>query len=128
MSAVKNPAEKKRLAYERDHYNRNGQANKAWRKIKPVKKANARRAFRKTANDLTRVCATDDAAPIAATRKQESIRQQRVSDWGSIGLRDFVEDRKERRESTIRAKKQRKARRNQSIPPFNNKANATGNA
>ena len=35
MSTVKTPTEKKRLAYERDHYNRNGESNKAWRKAKP---------------------------------------------------------------------------------------------
>lgn len=110
MSSVKNPTEKKRLAYERDHYNRNGQSNKAWRKIKPVKKAKARRAFRKAANDLTRVCATDGAAPTAATRKKEGIQQRRVSDWGAIGLRDFVASRRERREAAIGLKKKRKAR------------------
>ena len=128
MSTIKNPAEKKRLAYQRDHYNRNGQSNKAWRKTKPLKKAKARRAFRKTANDLTRVCATDDAAPTAATRKQEGIQQRRVSDWGAIGLRDFVASRQERRESAIGAKQKRKARANQPIPPLNTKTNATGNA
>jgi hypothetical protein len=128
MSRIKDPTEKKRLAYERDHYNRNGQSNKAWRKVKPVKKAKARRAFRKTANDLTRVCATDDAAPAAATRKKEGIQQRRVSDWGAIGLRDFVASRQERRESTIGAKKKRKSRAEQPIPPLNTKANATGNA
>ncbi len=119
MSSVTNPTEKKRLAYERDHYNRNGQSNKAWRKTKPVKKAKARRAYRKTANDLTIVTATDDTAPTAATRKKEGMEQRRVSDWGAIGLRDFVASRQERRESTIGAKQRRKARAKQPIPPLN---------
>jgi len=55
MSSIHTPQEKKRLAYQRDHYNRNGESNKAWRKAKPRKKAKARRAFRKASNDLLRV-------------------------------------------------------------------------
>ncbi len=35
MSSVRNPQEKKQLSYERDHYNRNGESNKSWRKTKP---------------------------------------------------------------------------------------------
>src|SRR5215470_4660868 len=46
MSKVRDPVEKKRLAYARDHYNRGGQHDKGWRKIKPLKKMKARRAFR----------------------------------------------------------------------------------
>ncbi len=89
MSSVKNPIEKKRLAYERDHYNRNGESNKAWRKAKPVKKAKARRAFRKTANDLTRVCTTGDGGPSAAARKKEGIQKRRGADLGGKGIREF---------------------------------------
>jgi len=109
MSSVKNPAEKKRLAYEHDHYNRGGENGKAWRKSKPRKKAKARRSFRRVANELTRVCATAEEAPVVANRKQEGLRQERVSDWGVIGLRDFVKSRQARREATVGAKKARRA-------------------
>jgi ribosomal protein L32E len=37
MSKVKSASEKKRLSYERDHYNRSGENNKSWRKAKPLK-------------------------------------------------------------------------------------------
>ena len=102
MSTIKDPVEKKRLAYDRDHYNRNGQHNKAWRRIKPLKKVQARRAYRKAANDLLRVCAADDA-PLAATRAAGSILQRRVLDWGHMGLRDFVARARKRREADKQA-------------------------
>jgi hypothetical protein len=95
MSRVKHPAEKKRLAYERDHYNRNGESNKAWRKAKPLKKAKARRAYRKAANQVTRVETKNETHTVAC--KQDSVRQQRVGDWGSLSLREFVDSRKKRR-------------------------------
>ena len=37
MSSIHTPQEKKRLAYQRDHSNRNAESNKAWRKAKPRK-------------------------------------------------------------------------------------------
>jgi hypothetical protein len=124
MSTVKNPTKKKQVSYERDHYNRGGEHSKAWRKAKPLKKAKARRAYRKTANDLSRVCAEDEAAPIAATRKHDGIQQRRVDDWGAIGLRDFVASRLDRREATVGAKKKRKARAEQTIATRNTRTNA----
>src|SRR5262245_15068840 len=69
MSKVKDPVEKKRLAYERDHYNRGGQTDKGWRKIKPRKKAKARRVFRRTSNALTRVSVVEEATPTATIRR-----------------------------------------------------------
>lgn len=95
MSRVKHPSEKKRLAYERDHYNRNGESNKAWRKTKPLKKAKARRAYRKAANHLTRSETENETHAVAC--KPGSVRQQRVGDWGSLSLRAFVDSRKKRR-------------------------------
>ena len=109
MSSVKNPAEKKRLD-DRDHYNRNGESNKAWRKAKPIKKAKARRAYRKAANDLAGVCAAEDTAPVAAVRKKEGLRQRRVTDWGAMTLRDVVASRQKRRESTVGARKKRQGK------------------
>jgi len=97
MGSIRKPQEKKRLAYERDHYNRNGESNKAWRKAKPLKKARARRAFRKASKDLLRVVGHEpDTASESVVRKQNSIRQRRVKDWGAIHLREFVATRRVR--------------------------------
>ena len=110
MSKVKSPPEKKQVAYARDHYNRNGESNKAWRKTKPIKKAKARRAFRKTSNDLVRVCGIEpDAAPANAMRKQGSIKQQEVRDWGPVTLREYVEARGTRNLTRSGDRKARKA-------------------
>jgi hypothetical protein len=108
ISSVKNPSEKKRHAYERDHYNRNGEANKAWRKAKPLKKSKARRAFRKNANDLTKILTAEDSAPATAVRKEGRIRQTVVADWGSVHLAEFVQSRLERRAASVGAKKKRR--------------------
>ena len=51
--------------YERDHYIRGGQHDKGWRKIKPLKKTKARRAFRKASNDHTRSSAVEETTPTA---------------------------------------------------------------
>jgi hypothetical protein len=111
MSRIKNPVEKKRIAYLRDHYNRNGESHKAWRKTKPLKKAKARRAFRKKANDLIQICLSDESAPSASLRKQLGARQRQIFDWGPVTLREFVTWRKTKREETIGARKRRKAKR-----------------
>ena len=109
MSSVDTPQEKKRLAYQRDHYNRNGESNKAWRKAKRRKKANARRGFRKASKDLLRVSGVEpEAAPESVLRKQSSIRQRRVNDWGAIHLREFVATRRVRNSLNTGAKKARR--------------------
>lgn len=109
MSSIHTPQQKKRLAYERDHYNRNGESNKAWRRAKPLKKAKARRAFRKASKDLLRVCAGEpERAPATALRKEGSIRQKRVTDWGAIHLKEFVASRRVCNSLNAGAKKARK--------------------
>src|SRR5687768_17298379 len=108
MSSVHNPQEKKRLSYARDHYNRNGESNKAWRKAKPVKKRRARKGFRKSLNDLTRVVAAGQASE-NAERKLGSLRKKKVNDWGSIHLKEFVATRKRERSNRVKAKKLRRA-------------------
>jgi hypothetical protein len=99
MSSIKSAPEKKRLAYECDHYNRGGENNKTWRKTKQVKKAVARRIFRKAANDTLK--AVDPADPDATSepRKKQAIRQKPVVDWGSIHLRAFVATRRRSRDT-----------------------------
>ncbi len=109
MSSAYSPQEKKRLAYERDHYNRNGESNKAWRKAKPLKKAKARRAFRKASNDLLRVCAAQsESVSGSAWRKQVSMRQRQIKDWGPIFLKDFAATRRVRNSVNWGAKKARR--------------------
>ena len=110
MSKVKDPVEKKRLAYERDHYNRGGESNKGWRKKKPLKKAKARRAFRKISNDLTRVPTVEEATPVAAIRRLAGLKQHEVRDWGVMSLKEFVKSRFARRAASVGAKKKRRAR------------------
>jgi hypothetical protein len=106
MSTVHNPQEKKRLSYERDHYNRNGENNKSWRKAKPIKKKKAVKSFRKSSNDLTKVVARGDA-PMNAEKKLGSLKQKKVVDWGSIRLGDFVANRKEMRATRVGSRKRR---------------------
>jgi hypothetical protein len=112
MSSIHTPQQKKQLAYKRDHYNRNGENNKAWRKAKPLRKAKARRAFRKANKDLLRVCADDpESVPQGPLRKQNSIQQRRVTDWGAIHLKEFVATRRVSNSLNAGAKKaRRKAR------------------
>ena len=96
MSKVHTPQEKKRLSYERDHYNRGGESAEAWRKAKPLKKKKASRAFRKTSRDLMRV-ADEETGPVNARKKLASARKKKVVDWGSIHLKDFVANRQQAR-------------------------------
>ena len=99
MSKIKTAPEKKRLSYERDHYNRGGENNKTWRKTKKVKKASARRVFRKAANDAVwAIVATDPDAAVEPKKKQ-ALRQKPVVDWGSIHLREFVATRRRTRDA-----------------------------
>lgn len=97
MSSVRNPQEKKQLSYERDHYNRNGENNKSWRKTKPKKKQCARKSFRKASNDLVKVMGDGDAA-VNVVRKLGSISQNKVNDWGAIHLRQFIANRQQMRQ------------------------------
>jgi hypothetical protein len=110
MSKVRNPVEKKHLAYERDHYNRGGQHDKGWRKIKPLKKAKARRAFRKASNDLARSSAVKETTP-TAIRKHGGVKQRDVPDWGAMSLKSFVHSRLSRRAASVGVKKKRRASR-----------------
>lgn len=111
MSSVHTPQEKKRLAYQRDHYNRNGESNKSWRKVKPLKKAKARRAYRKASNDLLRVVGDqEEVVAESAVEKQGSLRQQSVHDWGAIHLKVFVATRRVRNGLNKDAKKERRVR------------------
>jgi hypothetical protein len=115
MSKVKDPVEKKRAAYERDHYSRGGESNKGWRKTKPLKKAKARRRFRKVLNDLARSSVAEETTPIAAMRKLGVVKQSKVIDWGVLSLKEFVRSRLARRAASVGAKKRRRALRSPAV-------------
>jgi len=101
VSKVKDPVEKKRLAYKRDHYNRGGESNKSWRKSKPFKKAKARRAFRKNSNYFIRSSPLEEGTQIAANRKHGGVKQREVRDWGVMNLKQFVKSRLARRAASL---------------------------
>jgi hypothetical protein len=86
MSRVKNPQEKKRLAYELDHRNASGESVKAWRRNKPLKKAKANRSFRKATNDLVQATLREDIATQSAIKKAGSIIKENIIDWAPSGL------------------------------------------
>ena len=81
-----------------------------------MKKRKAIRAFRKASNDLIKVVA-GDAAPKNAERKLSSVRKQKIEDWGSIHLAEFVAARKARRAKRVGRHKRAKEEANQSALP-----------
>lgn len=107
MSRIKNPVEKKQLAYARDHYNRNGESNKAWRKVKPLKKAINQRASRR----ITKAVLQHSRDEEEQLRKLGNVKRRKVLDWGSVHLREFVAHRKQHRQEMIGARKKRLAAR-----------------
>ncbi|MGV3755297.1 MAG: hypothetical protein ACO1QS_07940 [Verrucomicrobiota bacterium] len=110
MSSIRTPQEKKKIAYERDHYSR-GKHHKSWRKKKPLKKAKARRAFRRNSKDFLRITAAEpDTAPQNVQRKEGSIRQEKIQDWGVSHLKEFVATRRVRNGLNQGAKKARRLR------------------
>ena len=111
MSKVSHPEEKKRLSYERDHYNRGGQHDKAWRKIKPRKKTDARRAFRKALNNLVPAQVSEENEGKAVLRRIGSQQQEKVLDYGARPLGELVPSVIEGRKARVGAKKKRQAKR-----------------
>jgi hypothetical protein len=110
MSRVKNPSEKKRLAYEHEHRNAYGEPPKAWRKQKPLKKAKSSRAFRKATNDLLQVTLGEAEAPQNALRKSGSIRREEIVDYGKVKLGRHVKACIETRKAMVGARKRRQAK------------------
>ena len=102
MSAVQMPQEKKRLAYERDHYAK-GKSDKAFRKGWPKKKRKASRSFRHAAEALTKAASLDTESDA----KISAIRKRRLRKWDVPTLRDRVAQKLARRVRTIGAKKVR---------------------
>ena len=103
MSSVRSPQEKKRLAYERDHYAKSkyDKARNAWR----TKKNKARRAYRHSVDSLTRTAALDGETD----SKISAVRQQAIRRWPVPSLRENVLRKLERRVRTVGVKKSRRA-------------------
>ena len=99
MSSVHTPQEKKRLAYERDHYAK-GKHDKGFRKTWPTKKRKASRSFRHAADARTRVAisAPDAEADISA------IKRRPLQKWRVSPLGERVPFRLDKRERRIGAK------------------------
>lgn len=110
MSSVKNPVEKKRLAYERDHYVRGGASPTNWRKVKSRKKAIANRSYRRRISDLLPVCANEESAPVASVRRLEGARKKIVPQMGAVSLKEFVAWRQRKRSEMIGARKLRRTK------------------
>ena len=110
MSRVKNPQEKKRLAYEHEHRNAYGEPPKAWRKTKPLKKAKANRAFRKATNDMLQATLHEGSASQSEIKKAGSILKEKVLDLGAVKLGSYVQMRLKHRKESVGAKKLRKAK------------------
>ena len=117
MSSVKNPVEKKRLAYQNDHYVRGGASPTNWRKVKRGKKAFANRSHRKRIKDLLPVCGDEESSPEASVRKFETIMRRTIYQMGAVSLKEFVVWRQRKRAEMIGARKLRRIK-NDAVAAF----------
>jgi len=106
MCSAHTPQEKKRLAYERDHYAKSkyDKARNGWR----TKKSKARRAHRHAVNSLTQAAGLDEESDANIS----AVKQRRIVRWPVPSLRERVAHSLERRADSVGAKKQRRAVRN----------------
>jgi len=103
MSTIHTPQEKKRLAYERDHYAK-GKYDKAFRKSWPTKKRKASRSFRHAADALTKAASLD----AESDAKISAIKQRPLGKWAVPSLRESVAGKLTRRVRSVGAKKRRR--------------------
>jgi hypothetical protein len=105
MSSIRTPQEKKRLAYERDHYAKSeyDKARNGWR----IKKHKARRSYRHAADSLAKAAALDGESDA----KIPAVQQRQVRRWGVPSLRERVASKIARRVRSVGAKKARRRRR-----------------
>jgi hypothetical protein len=106
MSSIHTPQEKKRLAYELDHYAK-GKCDKAFRKSWPKKKRKSNRSFRHAADGLTKAAGLDGLSDT----KIATIKRRPLRKWGVPSLRERVAHTLEARIRRIGAKKARRAKR-----------------
>ncbi len=105
MSSIRNPQQKKRLAYDRDHYAKSeyDKARNAWR----IKKLKARQSYRRAVDSLARAAALDGESD----SKISAIRQRAVRRWPVPSLREDVAHKLKQRVRSVGAKRSRRAAR-----------------
>jgi hypothetical protein len=106
MSKVKSPTEKKRLAYQRDHFN-SGVYPHGFRASWPKKKAVATRAHRRTVGQRLEAALHRDAEAVSDINVGD-IRRRIVRKWEPTSLRQRVVQKLERRRNSVGAKKRRR--------------------
>lgn len=102
MSKIKSPPEKKKLRDEKDHYpGGNGESKRAWRRTKQVKKSDARRRFRKAANEAVKTIDPELADETREPSKRQALKQPEVREWGVVSVGEFgrTRRRKSRKDS-----------------------------
>ena len=122
MSTVKNPQEKKRLSYKKDHVVDGGENDKSFRKKWPRKKARINRAHRRKVAQVFTAPTTVDADEADSVTK--TIKRPKACKWGVLPLGEAVANHQESRVRNHGARKTRQGK-----PPINVLAdpNATGN-
>ena len=106
MSSFHTPQEKKRLAYERDHYAK-GKHDKAFRKGWQTKKRKASRSFRHAADALTKAASLD----AESDAKISTIKQRPLGKWPVPSLSERIAHKRRRRVRSVGAKRARRAAR-----------------
>ena len=93
----KTPQEKKRLSYERDRRNRYGQNAKASRRLIPLRKAKAKRSYRKRTNQILSAAAisADLLADNAPENRIAGVAKKRWQKAPDVPLKDAIKAKKE---------------------------------
>ncbi len=124
MSKIKNPQEKKRLHYDKDHVVCGGESQHAFRKNWPRKKARVNREYRRRADQFIKEAAQVAQEAVSGyeytseiTREflRKSVTRKRLLKWGVATVRQIVLWRLESRAHRHGAKKARRSRQNQQI-------------
>jgi hypothetical protein len=108
MSSVRTPQEKKRPAYQRDHYAK-GKHDKGFRRVWPLKKRKASRAFRHAADTMTKTALLASESDVGI----RAIKPKPLRKWAVKNLREFVAGKVDRRVCGVNLKKTRRRMRDQ---------------
>jgi hypothetical protein len=95
----KSPQEKKRLSYERDRRNRYGQNAKASRRLIPLRKAKAKRAYRKRTNQIlsSALSTSDLLADKAPENRIAAVQKKRWQKAPDVSLAVAIKAKKDAR-------------------------------
>jgi len=106
MSKIKSPTEKKKLAYERDHFSA-GEYPHRFRIGWPRKEAAASRRYRRTVTQRLSAAKHRDSEA-ASDIDVSDVRRRVVRKYGAYTLRDRVTRKLDRRRRSYGAKKRRR--------------------